>query len=108
MVTNSTLGISINIEIIDLKSFKEKTFGAIIFSKKALILKTRFGIHTFFVKRTLDIVILDNENRVKKLKKLKPNRILVWNPKFFKVLELPNGSINILKLNIGHILKFSL
>lgn len=108
MVTNSTLGTSINVEVIDLKSLKEKTFGAIIFSKKALILNTRFGIHTFFVKNPLDIIILDNRNRVKIIKNLKPNRIFVWNPKFPKVLELPDGSADNLKLNIGHILKFDL
>lgn len=108
MVTNSTLGTSINVEVIDLKNLKEKTFGEIIFSKKALILNTRFGIHTFFVKNPLDIIILDNRNRVKIIKNLKPNRIFVWNPKFSKVLELPNGSVDNLKLNIGHILKFDL
>lgn len=108
MVTNFTLGININVELIELKSLREKTSGAIIFSKKALILNTRFGIHSFFVKNPLDIIILDKGNKVKLIKNLKPNRIFVWNPKFSKVLELPNGSVDNLKLNIGHVLKFSL
>lgn len=60
-----------------------------------LMLKTRFGIHTFGVKFPIDILILDKENKVAVMKKnLKPNRIFLWNPKYDKVIELPSGDIS--------------
>lgn len=56
--------------------------------------QTRFGIHTFGIRKSIDIVILDKQNYVVKLKSnLQPNRIFVWNPKYEKVLELPGGTI---------------
>lgn len=59
-----------------------------------LIFQTRFGIHTFLLNKPIDIVILDKDNTVVKLQKnLKPNRVFFWNPIFFKVLELPQGTI---------------
>jgi uncharacterized protein len=60
-----------------------------------LYLETRYGIHTFFVRRTIDIVILNSNFKVVTLKKnLKPNRIYFWNPLYFRILELPAGFIN--------------
>ncbi|SRR5258706_9999789 len=56
--------------------------------------ETRFGIHTFFMKHPIDVVILDDDHVVQKVAhNLKPWRIFVWNPKWFRVLELPAGTI---------------
>lgn len=66
-----------------------------------LLLKTRWGIHTFGMKYAIDVVILDKENKVVKIKEnLKPNYFFVWNPKYNKVLELPTrfvGEKNIIQ-----------
>lgn len=64
--------------------------------------ETRFGIHTFFVKTKVDVVILDSDSRVRYIKEnLAPWRIFVWNPKYFRILELPNGMVKEKKIQIG-------
>jgi uncharacterized protein len=72
-----------------------------MFRKKIIPLyfETRWGIHTFFVKEPIDVLILDEENRVQVIKKgLKPWRLFFWNPKYRRVLELPHGRISQLKI----------
>ena len=57
--------------------------------------KSRGGIHTFFMLSPIDVVILDESNRVVKIaKSLKPNRLFFWNPRYENVLELAAGTIN--------------
>ncbi len=86
---------TINIKVRELNSLLEKTIGLI--GKKnpePILLKTRFGIHTFGLKFPIDVLILDDKNKIINLKNnLKPNRIFIWNPKYKNVLELPNGFI---------------
>lgn len=77
-------------------------------SPKTLIFRTRFGIHTFFLKEPIDILILDKNLKVVQLKKnLKPNRLFFWNPKYFWIIELTAGSINESKIQKGDLLKFN-
>ena len=67
-----------------------------------ILLKTRFGIHTCGMSYSIDVVILDRNNIVRKIKEnLLPNRLFFWNPLFDTVLELPAGTISKLKLHIG-------
>ncbi|HUD19276.1 MAG TPA: DUF192 domain-containing protein [Patescibacteria group bacterium] len=55
---------------------------------------TRWGIHTFGVLFPIDVLILDNDNRVVKLtRELPPNRLFFWNPKYQNVVELPASEI---------------
>lgn len=76
---------------------------------EAIFLKTRFGIHTFFLKFPIDVLILDKKNRVKELKiGLKPSRVMFWNFKYDIVVELPNGSIKKSKTKIQDQLEISL
>ena len=81
----------------DLKVFKsalEKTLGLLGKKEQTVLFKTRFGIHTFFLKTPIDVMILNNEYKVVKLKKeLRPNRIFLWNPKFEIVIETQSGKI---------------
>lgn len=71
-----------------------------------LFIQTRFGIHTFGMKKTIDVLILDNKNKVFNLKEhLKPARVFVWNPKYKKVLELPEGFIQDKGIHRGDIIK---
>lgn len=94
----------------NLKSWREKSEGLLKHDHpENIFFKSRWGVHTFFMKFPIDIVILDNKNHVVKLKKsLKPNRIIVWNPKYFNVLELPEGFIQKNKLKIGLHIKLDL
>jgi len=77
------------------ENLKEKVQGLIGKDKSyALMIKTRFGIHTFGLKFPIDVLILNNENKVVSIKEnLKPNRIFLWNPMHKKVIELPSGTI---------------
>ena len=74
---------------------------------RALLLETHFGIHTCFLEFPIDILILDDTGKVIKHKKsLSPWRIFLWNPKHQHVLELPFGTIEKSKTQLGDILQF--
>lgn len=85
------------------KNIKEKVIGLI--GKKNpqnFMLKTHFGIHTFGLKFPIDVLILNNENKIVAIKKnLMPQRVFVWNPKYDQVLELPSGTIDKKNLKIN-------
>ncbi|QQS38858.1 DUF192 domain-containing protein [Candidatus Woesebacteria bacterium] len=64
--------------------------------------KTRFGIHTFFVRNPIDVLILDNEFIVRKMiVNLKPWRVFLWNPRYNNVIELPGSSIVKQRIKLG-------
>jgi uncharacterized protein len=92
------------------KSIVSRTKGLIGDRRiEPLFLQTRFGIHTFGMKKPIDVVIVDDENKVRDLKKrLRPGRIFVWNPKFKNVLELPNGFISDQGIQKGDVIKLEL
>lgn len=78
-----------NVQVLD--SLLAKTLG-LLFKPQGTIVafKTRFGIHTFFMKYPIDILILDKNLIVKKIcQNIQPNRLLFWNPKYPYVIELP-------------------
>lgn len=75
---------------------------------ETIILKTHFGIHTFLLKFPIDVLILNNNKQVMKLKKhLRPNRVFFWNLKFDTVVELPEGFIDKSKTKLGDTLTIS-
>jgi uncharacterized protein len=98
------------IEVRKTKNMKEKIAGLIGKEKpSAIMLKTRFGIHTFGVKFPIDVLILNNSNKVMSVKEnLKPNRIFLWNPKYKKVLELPGGMIKKKAIKISDVIDLKL
>lgn len=100
----------ISIPVKEAGNLREKIIGLIGKEKPAsLLIKTRFGIHTFGLKFSIDVLILDKYNNVVAIKKnLKPKRIFVWNPVYEKVLELPEGTINEKGLKVGHKLNLKL
>lgn len=110
MLKNENDNLSIDLRIIKLKGLVSKSIGEISYKNpEALLIETRFGIHTFFVNFPLDIIVLDRKNRVRKIKEnLPPNRFFFWNPKYSKILELPIGSIRKLNLKLENILEFNL
>ena len=86
-----------------LETLKEKTIGLIGREKIApVIFETRFGIHTFFLSKPIDVLILDSQKRVVVLKPaLSPNRIFLWNPRYKIVLELSAETIKKYNLKKG-------
>lgn len=90
-----------------LKGFK-KIIGLIGKEKSEIVIfKTRFGIHTFFLKFPIDLVVTSKDKKAVFIKKsIKPGSIVFWNPRYDTVIELPEGSIEKLGINIGSILKF--
>ncbi len=91
----------ITLRVKEAKSWRDKTIGLIGKDKPfPLFLTTRFGIHTFGLKFPIDILILDKSDRVVKIRSgLKHNSLFFWNPMYKKVLELPEGTINKLRIN---------
>lgn len=58
----------------------------------AVYFKARLGIHTFFMRCPINVVLLDEKkNIVAKKEKLKPWRIWAWGLKKYTVVELPVG-----------------
>jgi uncharacterized protein len=98
------------IEVRKTKNMKEKIAGLIGKEKpSAIMLQTRFGIHTFGVKFPIDVLILNNEDKVMSLKEnLKPNRIFLWNPKYARVLELPDGMIKKKAIKMNEVIDLKL
>ena len=86
----------------------DKTLGLLrTESNTPLTFKTRFGIHTFGMKNSIDILILDRTNNVVRIKEnLSPQRVFIWNPKFDIVVEMPSGLIKKSKTALGDILVF--
>ena len=97
------------------KSFSKevglKKFVGLIGSKNpnAIIFNTRFGIHTFLLKFSIDVLILDKNNKVVSMRNnLKPNKIFLWNIANDIVIELPSGSIQKSKTQIGDFIEYDL
>lgn len=85
----------VTVEVKKARNLKEKIQGLIGKDTPfSLMIETHFGIHTFGVKFPIDVLVLNNKNKVVAIKKcLKPNRIFLWSPKYGKVIELPAGTI---------------
>ncbi len=74
---------------------------------QAIMFSTHFGIHTFGVLYSIDVVILNKKNEVVALhQELKPKRIFLWNPLYSQVLELPAGTIQKSHTTKGDTLEF--
>jgi uncharacterized membrane protein (UPF0127 family) len=70
-------------------------------NSRSLLFKTRYGIHTFFLKETIDVIVLDSNRIVRLLKSLKSNRIFIYSPLYPTVIELPKGTIHKSKTKVG-------
>lgn len=72
-----------------------------------LIINTHFGIHTFFLKSPIDLVVLNEKNEVVKMgKKISPYNFFFYNPKYSKIIEMPQNSINKLDISMNDKIKF--
>ena len=70
-------------------------------SLEPIYLETRFGIHTFFVKSPIVVLVMDKNNVVRQKKIVKPWRVFFWNPKFKRILELPANHKSLEKIKVG-------
>jgi len=87
---------------------KRERLEGLLHAKKAfpVLLKTRFGIHTFGLRFPIDVLILDNNSRVVRICcSLKPNRIFLWPPVFDTVVELPTGAAKKKRIKPGDTIK---
>ncbi len=82
--------------MIELKTFSERTVGLIGAEVPGgAYFRTRWGIHTFGMKFPIDVIIADENFRLRSIKKsLPPGKIFFWNPLFSNVFELPAGTVN--------------
>ena len=81
----------------------EKTRGLLsTHFPRAIFFKTRWGIHTIGMRFSIDVVVMDTKYRVRKIKcALVPNKFFFWNPRYYNVLELPEGTIKKSGTEIG-------
>lgn len=100
ILKNKTTGKTICADLKIASSSRDRMFGLLIpTNPRNLLFKTRFGVHTFFLKEPIDVLVLDPDMRVVKLRQsLMPNSLFFWNPKFSSVVELPKSTIK--KFNI--------
>jgi len=96
----------VRLKVKRLKNIFERATGLLGVSQAYVIyFRTRFGIHTFFVRFPIDVLILDDTLRVVKMVEgLQPFRIFVWHPRFKHVIELPEGEIRKHRIKLGEII----
>lgn len=75
--------------------------------QKAIIFKTRLGIHTFFMQYAIDVVLLDSSMRVIRIKQsLQSYRVYLWGWKSVTVIELPAGTVRQKGIMVGDMLQY--
>ena len=88
------------------KTFSDRFLGLLKKSNtRGSIFRTRFGIHTFFMKESIDVIVLDNNFKVVKIATVGPNKSFFWNPRYSQVLELPRGSVKQTRTKVSDKLK---
>ena len=90
-----------NFDVDVAKSFKKKFLGLMGKKniQKGIIFFNTGSIHTFFMKENIDVIMLDKEKKVIYIKKdLMKNKIII-KPKAKYTIELPQNSINNVKIN---------
>ena len=84
------------------KNFIDSAFGLMFGNTNyPFFLNTRFGIHTFFVRSTIVVYILDDDFIVKRISRVKPRGIFFWDLKYQNVLEVPISNIVNKKIKVG-------
>jgi uncharacterized membrane protein (UPF0127 family) len=76
-------------------SFRDRLLGLLDPNNpRSLVFYTHFGIHTFFLKKPIDVLLLDNQRRIVKMRSsLAPFRLFLYLPRYFIVIELPQNTI---------------
>lgn len=89
-----------------LNTFTEKSKG-LMFEREiyTVYFQTRYGIHTFFMKKPIGIVVLDNSFTIQKIITANPWRIYFWNPKYKNIVEMSVFMIHSRGLKVGDTVK---
>jgi len=97
----------IKIKAKELVSFTEKSVGLILSKNiESVYFETKFGIHTFFMRKPIDVIVMDKNFMVRVIKKvLKPWKVFVWNPKYCRILEMSVNSVDKNKIKKGDKIK---
>ena len=85
------------------RTFGEKLIG-LIHRKEAhpLLMKTRFGIHTFGMKFPIDVIVFDRQGIIQTLQpNMRPGSFVFWRSVAPYVLELPAGRIDASRAEVG-------
>lgn len=103
LIRNTNQGTVVGNNIRELRSWSEVAQGLIAeTTPEAVLLRTRWGIHTFGVKFPIDIIVYDATCTVRAVREnLKPFRFFFWNPQWENVLELPAGTIAATRTAVG-------
>lgn len=107
-LANTTRKTIVATNVKEIRGIFSRLFGMLL-SRNAsgLVFNSRFGIHTLLMNGPIDILVLDKDRRVVRIREnLVPNRIFVWNPKYNLILELPTGSVRESKTKTGDKLEF--
>ena len=110
VLKNVTKNTIVTNDLVEAKSFINKYLGLLRKSNsRSLMFKARFGIHTFGLRKAIDVIILDNKFSVVKFKEnLKPNSVFFWNPIYNLVIELPSETLKKTQTTLGCYLKLKL
>jgi uncharacterized protein len=102
-IVNKTKKTTLTSDAFEAVSLLDKSLGLLNPNKpRSLILTTRFGIHTFGMKESIDILVLDKLGIVVKIgQHIDPHQIFWWNPSYSRVIELPAGTISKTQTKIG-------
>lgn len=107
-IYNKTKNTVLSEDAFDATSLLDQAIGLLDKNKPGtILLHTRFGIHTFGMKKSIDILILNKNHSVVAVKQnLRPNKLFLWHPKFSLVLECPAGTITHSQTEIGNNIVF--
>ncbi len=99
ILKNISQGTIVATDLKEATSFLDLALGLLRKSNpRTMLFKTHFGIHTFFLKEPIDVIVLDEQFKIVKItENLKINKLFFWNPKYFLVIELPKNTIRLSK-----------
>lgn len=102
-IINTTRQTTLAQNIIEAKSLIDQSLGLLRYkTPTAMLIKTRFGIHTLFMKYPIDVLVLDKSNHVVAIKEnLQPNKVHFWNINYTTILEIPAGTIHKTKTTLN-------
>lgn len=99
---NITRGTFLSDDLKKAKSAVDQGLGLLRKSNpRSLLLKTRFGIHTYGLKKAIDVLVLDNNLKVVKQATVNSNSFFFWNIRYNNILELPMNTIKKTKTRVG-------
>lgn len=81
-------------------------FRTSLLPNEALVLSPCTSIHTFFMRFAIDAIFIDSSGKVLHLySHLKPNRLTGFHWRAKEVIEVPSGTIEQWRIQVGDILK---